>query len=247
MGLLDNLGKLGGVFGLAGSLFGASSAAKAQREANAMNYKINLENRDWSERMANTEWQRGVVDMKAAGLNPMLAFHQGGASTPNNSAATVIPEDAWGRGLQSAGALAFQLPQIAANVELTKANARKVGAEAHILEKTTANQINLSHYQLEKVKKDIEEVISRFQLNDEQRKQIHDLLPELIATQQSTRALQDAQAASARTIPERFQFEKPELQATAELWKKIETQGKAAGWSTRLMKDIFTIINQMRK
>lgn len=130
MGLLDNLGKLGGVFGLAGSLFGSSSAAKAQAQANATNLRINKENREWMENMSNTEWQRGVKDMSAAGLNPMLAYSQGGANTPQNSAATVIPEDAMGRGIERIGrdipgwlSTAAQIENVQANTSLTRMRA----------------------------------------------------------------------------------------------------------------------------
>lgn len=38
--------------------------------------------RQWSEMMSNTSWRRGTEDMREAGINPMLAFSQGGASTP---------------------------------------------------------------------------------------------------------------------------------------------------------------------
>lgn len=57
----------------------------------AMNYNSAeaLANREWQEHMSSTAYQRAVEDMKKAGLNPILAFSNGGASTPGGSAGTI--------------------------------------------------------------------------------------------------------------------------------------------------------------
>lgn len=60
-----------------GNIFSSRSNAKSVDSANRFN-----------ERMSSTAWQRGVEDMRMAGLNPMLAYSQGPASSPSGLASS---------------------------------------------------------------------------------------------------------------------------------------------------------------
>lgn len=92
--LSDAVGDAFGIDGLSGlfraltNRITATELTGAEREQNAFNAQQAELDRQFQADMSNTAFQRGVADMRAAGVNPALAIGQGGASTPSGSAAS---------------------------------------------------------------------------------------------------------------------------------------------------------------
>jgi len=74
--------------GLAAGASAYANYAGGER-ANKSNRDIAREQMKFQERMSSTAYQRAMADMEKAGLNPILAYSQGGASSPGGASATM--------------------------------------------------------------------------------------------------------------------------------------------------------------
>lgn len=129
---------LGGSIGA--SIYGTNAAQQGQQQANQANLDLSAQQMQFQERMSSSAYQRSMADMQKAGLNPMLAYSQGGASTPQGQMATMQNENqalaTLGSSAIEIGRLKRESEQMGSQVELNKqlketANAQKTLNEAN--------------------------------------------------------------------------------------------------------------------
>jgi len=119
---------------LAGATLGAGvvggiASAWGQKKANEANINMSREQMAFQERMSNTAYQRSMADMKEAGLNPMLAYNKGGASSPTGAA---IPQSSITKDINAHSAA--QLALTASQVAKTEAETERIKTQTDIMD-----------------------------------------------------------------------------------------------------------------
>ncbi len=116
---------MGGLLGNQGSKAEARKNRRFQRtEAGKQ--------RVFQERMRNTEWQAGIADMQAAGLNPALAYSQGGASAPMGASGSGAQADIDDM-ITPAVSSAMQIKRMKADIDNTEARTGNIGLQNALL------------------------------------------------------------------------------------------------------------------
>jgi len=147
-------GMLGGALGLIGQTQANQKNYDIAQAANAASAEQAAKQMDFQERMRSTQYQTAVEDMKKSGLNPMLAYTQGGAGTPSGAmgqVSTAKMGNSVGSALQGYQSLSMNNADIdlkkatttgtTATTLKTEAETIKTAADiAYILENTKLNK-----------------------------------------------------------------------------------------------------------
>lgn len=140
----------------AGGMYAQNKTDERQEKAQAFNAQQAANQMRFQEEMSSSAYQRGMSDMKKAGLNPILAYQKGPASSPTGAAAATTfsaANDVITPALHS-GQQASRVSEELKNMVATNENLRtqnkllgaqvlQVGSQIANINANTANQMEM--------------------------------------------------------------------------------------------------------
>lgn len=222
---------------LASNLAGQMFADERQEDAQQFQEGQNA----WQQHMRRTQYQDTVHSMKEAGLNPMLAYHQGGGATPSggNPGAAGSPHmTAPSASLQNAA----QVKLIDAQADKSKAEADEIRARTPthgVTRELMGQQIRESTQRIEKMIQEIKTSTASAANIEQQTRNLQQQIPHIQATirqlQESTKLTieqarhewgkADLTHAQMQEIRQRVQQNLPEL---TRLLHELESKARGA-------------------
>ena len=187
---MDLGGSIGGILGFLGQQQTNQKNWDIAQAANQASAEQAQRQMDFQERMRESQYQTAVRDMQKAGLNPMLAYQQGGAGTPSGAMGQVSTAkigNAIGSALQGYQTLAMT------NADLDLKDATTKGTTAQTI-KTEADTI--------KTAADIGYTLENTKLNQQQKTNLEEALKKISQEIVNLRASEKLTTAQTKNVQE---------------------------------------------
>lgn len=219
-----------------------------QERANAANARQAKEQMDFQKQMSDTSYQRATADMKAAGLNPLLAYSQGGNSSPGGASAT----------MQNSANGALAATQQIQGLQLTAKQIENMDAQTKQTQSDTALK-NLDWTIRNMERADRSRMQDYFQMVDKDGKPVYGAdgtktgaMPYAVwlAKQQAETSLRQSNSAAAvnETQSRMNQLEMPRMQRESDMYRgrfgEFIPYINSAGQAARSLRDFTSLIRR---